>query len=107
MEQNEKHHMIFKEALTAAYRAKEEAEISASWQIKTMNHIRHLGPLGSKADYLMNFEQLVWRLAPVVCALILVFSIGLLNIDFAQEYEIAKLFVEDPVEYAFIQSFGI
>jgi len=39
--------------------------------------------------------------------LIIIFSVFLLNIDFVQEYEIAKLFVNDPVEYAFVQSFGI
>ena len=55
----------------------------------------------------MNLEQMVWRLAPVACALIIVFSIGLLNMDFAQDYDSVKLFWDDPFEYAFVQTFGI
>jgi hypothetical protein len=97
----------WRDALSAVYHSKEKAEISDSWQIKTMSHIRSLKPLDTKEGYLMNLEQMVWRFAPVACALIIVFSVCLLNMDFAREYDIAKLFVEDPVEYAFVQSLGI
>ncbi len=107
MKKNEKHHMKLKDALTAAYHEKEKAEISDLWQTKTMGRVRRLGSPGYKTGYLMNFEQLVWRLAPVACTLILIFSVCLLNIDFAQEYEMAKLFIDDPVEYSFVRSFGM
>jgi hypothetical protein len=107
MKQKERHHLRLKHALTAAYRSKEEAEISDSWQTKTMSRIRSIRPLDTKSDYLMNLEQMVWRLAPAACVLIIAFSVCLFNIDFAQEYDLAKLFLDDPVEYVFVQSFGI
>jgi len=72
-----------------------------------MRRIRQIRPQESSGAYLLNLERLVWRFAPIACALILVFSICLLNLDFAQEYEMSKLLLDDPVEYAFLQSLGI
>ena len=102
----DKQYNRLKEVLRAAYHDKEKTEISDSWQTKTMRYIRDLGPQDAKLSNLMSFEKLVWRLVPVTGILIFVFSVCLFNIDFVQEYEIAKLFVDDPIEYAFVQSFG-
>ena len=108
MKLKERHHTRVKDALTVAYREKERNEVGGTlWQANTMSHIRRLGLLDAKTGYLMNLEQLVWRLAPAACALILIFSVCLLNIDFAREYEMVKLFIEDPVQYAFLQTLGI
>ena len=104
---SEKHHMGLKKALISAYSEKGKAEVGDHWQAETMRRIRQISPLESSAAYLFNFERLVWRFAPIACALILVFSICLLNLDFAQEYEMSKLLLDDPVEYAVVQSFGI
>jgi hypothetical protein len=107
MEPNEDNYEKLKNALTAAYREKERAEAGDLWQIRAMSRIRRIGPLNSKTGYLMNLEQVLWRLAPLVCALILIFSICLFNMDSAREYEMAKMFLDDPIEYVFAQSFGI
>ncbi len=104
---SENHYMRLKKALISAYSEKNKVEVGDHWQTETMRRIRQIGPLESGSAYLLNFEQLVWRFAPVTCALILVFSICLLNLDFAQEYEMSKLLLDDPVEYALMQSFGI
>jgi len=104
---SEKHHMRLKKALISAHSAKETVEVGDQWQAETMRRIRQIRPQESSAAYLLNFERLVWRFAPIVCALILVFSICLLNLDFAQEYEMSKLLLYDPVEYAVVQSLGI
>ncbi len=96
-----------KTALTAAYHEKEKAEVSESWHINTMNHIRRLGPLNSKSGYFVDFGHLVWRIAPVACALAVVFAVCLFNLDFTREYEMAELFLEDPIEYTFVQSFSM
>ncbi len=100
-------HMRFKNALTSAYSEKKKVEVGDHWQTETMRRIRQVGSLESRTSYLLNFEQMVWRFAPVACALILIFSICLFNLDFAQEYEMSKLLLDDPVEYAFVQLFGI
>lgn len=107
MKLNEKHYERLKDALSVAYREKEKAAIGDSWQKKAMRRIRGLGPQDSKAVYWMGFEKLVWRFAPAACVLILIFSVCLLSMDFVQDYEIVKLFVVDPIEYAFVRSFGI
>lgn len=107
MKLKKRHHIRVKEALAAAYREKESIEVGTLWQSNTMSQVRRLGHPDSKTDYLMNLEQLVWRIAPAACALILIFSVCLLNIDLAREYEMARLFIEDPLEYAFLQTLGI
>jgi hypothetical protein len=104
---SEKHHKKLKKAFISTYGEKEKVEVGDQWQTETMRRIRQIRPQESSATYLLNFERLVWRFAPVSCALILVFSICLLNLDFAQEYEMSKLLLDDPVEYAVVQSFGI
>ena len=104
---SEKHHMRLKKALISAHFAREKVEVDDQWQTETMRRIRQIGPLESNDTYLFNFERLVWRFAPIACALILVLSICLLNLDFVQEYEMSKLLLDDPVEYAVVQSFGI
>ena len=104
---DEKHHLKLKKTLISAYDAKEKAEVGDLWQTDAMRRIRQIGPLESSALYLMNLERLLWRFAPVACALILVFFVCLLNLDFSQQYEAVKLFYDDPVEYAFVNSFGI
>ena len=107
MELNKDHYEKLKNALTSAYREKEKSEVGDLWQIKAMSRIRRIGPLDSKTGYLMNLEQLLWRFAPLACALIFIFSIYLFNIDFGRECEMTQMFLDDPVEYAFVKSFGI
>jgi hypothetical protein len=89
-----------KKMLTAAYYGKEKAAINERWQIRVMRHVRSLGPLNVKTSYLELFEGLVWKLAPVACLLILVLTIILTKLDFVSEYEIAKAFMEDPLDFS-------
>jgi hypothetical protein len=96
-----------KELLMRAYHEKERPEVDELWQVKVMSHIRSLGPITSRKRYFMLFEQSVWRLAPVMCLLILVLAALLIKLDFIPDYEMLKLFIDDPVEFAFIQSFGL
>ncbi len=53
-----------KETLTAAYYQKEKAAVNERWQIRVMSHVRSLGPLKFKTNYLELFEGFVWKLAP-------------------------------------------
>jgi len=107
MKQSKEHHLKLKNAIVSAYFKRGDAEISEQWQAKTMRHIRGLGPLDSKAVYLTNFQQLLWRFAPVLCALIIIFAVFLFSMDFSPGFEMADLFLDDPLEYSFVQSFGM
>jgi len=72
-----------------------------------MSHIRSLGPVYAKTGYFEIFEQLVWRFAPVACVLILMLTLCIINLDLVPEYEMVKLFVEDPIEFSYVQMFGV
>jgi hypothetical protein len=90
-------------ALTAAYHEKEKVEVGDLWQIGVMHRARSLGPLNSKIDYLELLERFVWRFAPVACLLIVVLAMVLANLDFVSDYEIAKAFMEDPLDFSLFQ----
>ncbi|NIO03759.1 MAG: hypothetical protein GTN74_03850 [Proteobacteria bacterium] len=55
----------------------------------------------------MLFEQSVWRLAPVTCLLILVLAALLIKLDFFPDYQMVRLFIDDPVEITFAEEFGL
>ncbi len=105
MKLSRKQKMYLKNALSAVYREKEKAEVSDFWKVETMRHIRRLGPPDLQAAYLVEFEKFLWRFVPVACALIIVFSVCLSNLNFAQEYGMARLLLDDPIEYAFVELF--
>ena len=96
-----------KELFIRAYHEKEKHEVDELWQMRVMSHLRSLGPISSRRRYFMLFEQSVWRLAPVTCLLILVLVALLIELDFIPDYELVKLFIDDPVEFTFVQWFGV
>jgi len=96
-----------KELLIRAYHEREKPEGDELWQMRVMSHIRSLGPMSSREKYFMLFEQSVWRLAPVTCLLILVLAAFLFRLDFIPDYEMAKLFIDDPLEFIFVEWFGV
>ena len=49
----------------------------------------------------------MWRFAPVACVLILMLTLCIINLDLVPEYEMVKLFVEDPIEFSYVQMFGV
>jgi hypothetical protein len=92
-----------KKTLSATYYEKEKAAVNALWQVRVMRRVRSLGPLNAQANYLELFERFVWRLAPVACLLILALAIALMKLDFVSDYEIAKSFMEDPLDFSLFQ----
>ena len=94
-------------ALKRAFRDKENAKPSEPWQQNVMRHVRSVGPLNATTGYVDLFEQFVWRFAPVACVLILVLGVCIINFGLVPEYEVVKLFVEDPIEFSYVQIFGV
>ena len=66
--------------LRRAYRDKEAPRIQATWRADTMRRIRQL-PSFNEAASLFSFERIVWRMAPVTAALIILISMALINLD--------------------------
>ena len=98
-----------KQALMAAYHAKENngPEVSEQVEAQVMRRIRALGPIHSRPDYLSLFEPFVWRLVPVTAALIIVLAAWAIQFDFGSEFEMATIFMDDPISFNLIQQLVI
>ena len=97
-----------KQALRAAYHSKENnGEVGGQFEAQIMRRIRALGPIHSKPDYLSLFEQFVWRLAPVTAVLIIILAAWAIQFDFASEFEMATIFMDDPISFNLIQQLVI
>ncbi len=96
-------HFKIRKVLTSAYHEKEKAQVGDLWQTRVMAHIKSLGPLYPATSYLEFFERFVWRLAPVVCVLLLILAAIFIRMDFISEYEMAKIFFEDPADISLFQ----
>ena len=100
-------HEALKKILRKAYYEKENVEVSEQWRPNVMHRIRSLGPLKSKPNYLMPFEQFLWRLTPATCFLVLILVTVLLKFDFTPEYEVFTSFINDMEELSLVQLFGV
>ena len=86
------------DVLKDAYRTKEAVPASDLWETRVMGHIQSLDAPASTANFSALFGRFVWRAAPVACLLIVALTIGLVNLDYAPEYEITATFMSDPIE---------
>jgi len=96
-------YLRIRKVLTAAYHEREKSLVGDLWQTRVMAHIKSLGPLYPATSYLEFFERFVWRLAPVVCILLLILAVFFTHMDFISEYEMAKIFFEDPADVSLFQ----
>lgn len=90
-----------KKILTLAYYEKENLEISESWQSRVMGNIQDLGPI-SQFRFFDVFQRTVWRLTPATCVMILLLSLALTQINMMSDYELVKIFFEDPADFSLL-----
>ena len=95
-------HVKLKKALASAYREKENAKVGDLWQVRVMEHIRNLEPFYTRLGYLDLFQRLVWQLAPVACVLVFILGLILSQVNFMPDFEMAKMFIEDPADYSLL-----
>ena len=95
-----------REALSEAYREKDTVHAGELWETRVMGHIRSLGVPASPANFYALFGRFVWRFAPVASLLIVALTVGLVNLDYSPEYEIAATFMIDPIESTVGQLWG-
>jgi len=98
---------VLKKILRQAYHEKENLEVGEQWRLNVMHRIRRLGPLESTPNYLMLFEQFLWRLTPATCFLVLILVTLLLKFDFTPQYEVFTSFINDMEELSLVQLFGV
>ena len=97
---------LLETTLKKAYCEQEPVVSAEQWSARVMRTIRMHGPLKTVSTS-ESFGWFVWRLAPISVVLILVLAACMLYFDFVPEYEIARFFVSDPIEFTLIESLGI
>ncbi len=95
-----------KAIMAAAYREKAAAPVPDGWQEAVMARIRTLPAVGARPRILDEFAGLSWRFAAAACALVLVLSVVALQGGSQAEYEMARLYISDPLDFSLVQSIG-
>jgi hypothetical protein len=93
-------------ALIKAHQRKETKEENELWLKAVMRHIRILGSLAQTTSFEL-FGQFVWRLTPIAGILIVLLTMCILYVDFVPEYTMAKIFVDDHVQFTFLQTLSL
>ena len=70
-----------KKAFQDAYSTKGRGETGEEWPSQVMRRVRQIGPLSPAASFWPAFESMVWRLAPVSCALVLMLTFFFMNLE--------------------------
>lgn len=91
------------EAFRRTHRGRETDPVPDGWQRAAMRDIRRIGPLNPEARF---FNRFVWRFAAAACVLVAGLSLYVATGDFTAEAELAKVYLEDPVGFGLIQTFG-
>ena len=91
-----------RKALVAAHHEKEKAQVDELWPARVMGHIRSLGPLYPKTSFFEVFQRFLWRLAPVTCILVVLLGAAIIRLDIVSDYELTKVFLEDPVDFSLL-----
>lgn len=102
---SKKDHKRLKEVLATAHYEKEKKEIGELWREKVMAQIRSAAPRPSNVDYFEAFGRFVWRWSPVACVLVLLLAGAAIQLDFMPEYEIAKILMEESIDYSLLEIF--
>ena len=100
-------HQTLRELLRRAYREKEKVEVGDQWQQGVMRRIGELDEMEASPSYLVMLEQLVWRLVPVTCILIISLTVLLSSFDFISGYDIIQLTMNSTEQITLNQFFGL
>ena len=96
-----------RQVLRRAYQEREKVEVTDQWQEEVMRRISELGEIATSPRFLAMFEQLVWRLVPVICLLILGLTVLLSSFDFISGYDVIELLMNSTEEITLNQFFGL
>ena len=103
MEQKELNNII--STFKTAHQEKEKIHVSDNWQRGVMNSIRSKNNF--RAGFFDLFQQFVWKLVPVTCVLALLLGICLTRIDILSDYELVKIFINDPSDLSVISLYDV
>ncbi len=93
---------IFKEV----YHEKENLCVSDNWQANAMRLIRNDEGERFQYSFFDIFQGFVWKLAPVSCILVLLLGFLMTQTNTLSDYEMAKIFINDPSDLSFISLYN-
>ena len=91
--------------LRQAYQEKEKIEIVDAGPEEVMRRIRKVGAFQPAPSFLEMFGSFVWRLAPIVCLLILVLTAVSLAVDFAPRHDVFQVLMNGREELTLVPLF--
>jgi hypothetical protein len=100
-------HEVLQAILRKTHRQKEDIEVGDQWQQEVMRRVQELGALQPTPSFPEMLEQLVWRLAPVTCLLILGLTVLFAVSDFTSGYEVFQLLTNGTEELTFALFAGL
>lgn len=86
-----------KKRLTEAYLDHPVRDMEPLWRQNVMRKIRGIGPLKRNISFSLSFQQMVWKMAPVLCILLIVLITGMVSLDLSFATAINDTFINDPV----------
>ena len=98
-----------RESFKRVYRGREAATVSEFWKPRTMARIRELAdaaPLGLPSQTELA-TRLVWRFAGIAAVAAVIVSLYAMQLDWNPELEMARLFLQDPIEFGILETTGI
>jgi hypothetical protein len=94
METRKRESRALREALRAAYRRREEADVGDGWRPGVMERIRRTKPAKAAPGFWESLGVMVWRLAPVTCLLIVALgAVFLFSMDVGQPFDVFDVFL--------------
>ena len=96
-----------KKAFCDAHLSRERGGTGDVWQSQVMRRVRQIGPLRARKYFLPALEQMVWRLAPVNCALIILLIILFLKMGLDPGSDVLAMLTLEAEEPSLSQLFGI
>jgi hypothetical protein len=95
--------------LRAVYHRRGEAtpqRLDPHWRAEVLRQIRTL-PSETEPPLLWLFQQYIWRLAPVACALIIAMGLWMTQTGLSPELDLVALSLDNSVSVNLIASFGM
>jgi hypothetical protein len=91
--------------LRQVYQEKEKIGIVDAEPGEIMRRIRKIGALQPAPSFIEMFGSFVWRLAPIICLLILVLTAVSLAVDFASRHDVFQVLMNGREELTLVQLF--
>ena len=98
---------VIEEIFKSAYDDRQAARVGDRWPSDAMRRIRNLGPVASGRTFFLGFEQILWRLAPAACLIIIVLCAILLKTGVVPDESAFQVLIYGEEELTISQLVGV